>query len=234
MFPFTILVHLAGILCVTLVMVWMIYFQGGLAWSTSKNKRLIFNMHPVLMIVFYIFLSSEAIVHFKSCIPGTRSYKKMVHTALHSVASTGAIVGVAAVLKFHNEVGTDNFYSSLHSWLGLTTIIFFGLQWTSGILVFFCPRLHNYIRSRGLPWHVFIGLLVYVAALASAESGIVELVALLQGRNLMGRFSLEARVARCLGLSLLVLGALVVRSAVLPSPSSTSVCPKTESHTTCS
>ncbi|KAJ7520626.1 hypothetical protein O6H91_19G014300 [Diphasiastrum complanatum] len=122
-------------------------------------------------------------------------------------------------------MGFDNLHSS-HSWLGLTTIILFGLQLIIGFLVFFIPRFPNYIRARGLPWHAFMGLLVYLSALASAESGIVELVALLQGRNLMGNFGPEGKVANCLGLSLLVLGALVVLSAVLPSHSSTSVGPK--------
>ncbi|KAJ7520625.1 hypothetical protein O6H91_19G014200 [Diphasiastrum complanatum] len=214
--PFTILVHLVGILCVALVLVWMIHFRGGLAWSTS-NQILIFNIHPVLMIVCFIFLSSEAIVHFKSA-PGSKFYKKTIHSALNAIALTGAIVGVAAVFKFHKELGIANLYS-LHAWLGMLTIILFGLQWMSGFLVFLFPRGAKKTRGRVLPWHVFVGLLVYIAAISSAESGIVELVALLQGRNAMGKFSPEARLANCLGLSLLLLGALVVLSSVLSSPS---------------
>ncbi|MBH0219775.1 hypothetical protein GH793_16475 [Listeria monocytogenes] len=44
-----------------LVLVWCIHFRGGLAWESS-DKSLIFNLHPVLMLIGLIILGGEAIM----------------------------------------------------------------------------------------------------------------------------------------------------------------------------
>jgi cytochrome b-561 len=67
-----------------------------------------------------------AILVFKT-VDGDKTYQKAVHLTLNGVAVLVALVGVAAAFKFHLDNNFDNFYS-LHSWFGITTIIFYFVQ----------------------------------------------------------------------------------------------------------
>jgi cytochrome b-561 len=67
-----------------------------------------------------------AILVFKT-VDGDKTYQKAVHLTLNGVAVLVALVGVAAAYKFHLDNKFDNFYS-LHSWFGITTIIFYLVQ----------------------------------------------------------------------------------------------------------
>ncbi|KAJ7532642.1 hypothetical protein O6H91_13G013700 [Diphasiastrum complanatum] len=213
-FPFTICVHILGVVAAVLVLVWNIHFRGGLAW-TSPNKDLIFNVHPVLIVVGFILVSSEAILVYKS-IPRSKEYKKLVHLSLQGVALVVAIVAILAAFKFHNENGIDNLYS-LHSWLGLTTVILFALQWLIGFVAFWYPGAVENTRSALKPWHIFFGLLTYGLTIATAKLGIQEKLTFLQINSVIGRYSLEALIANSLGLTLVLLGAFVFLAAVVSS-----------------
>ena len=60
-------------------------------------------------------------------VPGTKSFKKLVHLTLQFLAFCLSLIGFWAALKFHNDKGIDNFYS-LHSWLGLACLFLFSIQ----------------------------------------------------------------------------------------------------------
>ncbi|ONM05256.1 Transmembrane ascorbate ferrireductase 1 [Zea mays] len=100
-----------------LVLLWCVHFRGGLSFGSPTNKGLIFNVHPVLMLIGFIILGSEAIMSYKIW-PWSHDTNKMVHMLLHAVALFLGSVGIYAAFKFHNESGIDNLYSSageLHS-----------------------------------------------------------------------------------------------------------------------
>lgn len=60
-------------------------------------------------------------------VSGTKSFRKIVHLTMQSMAFCLSIIGVWAAYKFHSEKGVDHFYT-LHSWLGLTCLFLFGTQ----------------------------------------------------------------------------------------------------------
>lgn len=67
-----------------------------------------------------------AIMSYKA-LPFAKNVKKVIHLVLHGLALLFGIFGIYAAFKFHNESGFPNLYS-FHSWVGLGTICFYGLQ----------------------------------------------------------------------------------------------------------
>ncbi|KAG2537140.1 hypothetical protein PVAP13_9NG251300 [Panicum virgatum] len=112
-------------------------------------------VHPVLMLIGFIILGSEAIMSYK-ILPWSHDTDKIAHMVLHAVALFLGSVGIYAAFKFHNESGIANLYS-LHSWVGLGTICLYGIQWLLGVSTFFYPGASPTVRRRMLPWHVRSG-----------------------------------------------------------------------------
>lgn len=65
-----------------------------------------------------------------------KMYIKVLHAGIQVSALIFAAVGLKAVFDFHNAKNITNMYT-LHSWIGLTTVVLFGLQ--VGILLFISP-----------------------------------------------------------------------------------------------
>ncbi|RWR75101.1 putative ascorbate-specific transmembrane electron transporter 1 [Cinnamomum micranthum f. kanehirae] len=206
--PVTIIAHLMGIVATTLVLVWTLHFRDGLSLK-SENKQKIFNVHPVLMVIGFIFVAGEAIMAYKT-IPGSRKARRAVHMALHLVALLVGILGVYTIFKFHREVGIPDMYS-LHSWLGMGTICLFGLQWLLGFFSFWFPGAETSARVKYMPWHIFFGMAIFLMAICTAETGLVQEFIFL--RLVHGR---EALVVNFIGVAILLFGLAVVFSALLP------------------
>ncbi|GLJ54251.1 hypothetical protein SUGI_1163730 [Cryptomeria japonica] len=211
--PMTWVVHLLGLAVSVLVLVWCIYFRGGLAFEAT-NKSLIFNIHPVLMLIGYIFVASEAILVYK-VLPIPKFYQKVVHLSLHLIALVLGAVGIYAAFKYHNESGIVNLYS-WHSWLGLGTICLFAIQWLVGFFSFFFPGAPDSVRGSLLPWHVLFGLLVYLFAIAAAELGFLEKLTFLESSGLY-KYGSEAMLVNFTALAVLIFAVFVILSAILPA-----------------
>ncbi|GLU24243.1 hypothetical protein SLE2022_401930 [Rubroshorea leprosula] len=175
--PFTLVAHLLAFAIAVMVLVWCIHFRGGLAWESS-NKSLIFNIHPVLMLIGVIIIGGEAIISYKS-VPLKMEVKKLIHLGLHAVALILGIIGISATFKYHNESSIPNLYS-LHSWLGIGIIVLYGIQWICGFVIFFYPGGSKGLRADSLPWHVVFGMLVYMLAVANAALGFMEKLTFLE------------------------------------------------------
>lgn len=155
-----------------------------------------------------------ALLAYKT-VPGTKKLKKLVHLSLQFLAMFLSLLGLWAVWKFHDEKGIDHLYT-LHSWLGLSCIIFFTLQWASGFWTFWYPGGSRSGRASLLPWHVFFGVFLYVLAIATSISGLLEKSIFMQTAKMIGRFSMEAMLMNSLGMLLVLLGALVILAVVSP------------------
>ncbi|GAB2299916.1 hypothetical protein Dimus_033963 [Dionaea muscipula] len=148
-------------------------------------------------------------------IPGTKSWKKLVHLVLQFLAFCLAVIGVWAALKFHIDKGIDNFYS-LHSWLGLSSLFLFGIQWVAGFITFVSPGGSRSSRAFFLPWHVFFGVSIYALAIATTTTGILEKATFLQASNVISRYSTEALLVNSMGMLIVVLGGFVILAVINP------------------
>ncbi|XP_062191014.1 probable ascorbate-specific transmembrane electron transporter 1 isoform X2 [Phragmites australis] len=208
----TLVVHVLAVAATVLVLLWCVHFRGGLALR-SHDKPLIFNVHPVLMVVGLIVLAGEAILSYRS-LPVSRDARKKAHLALHAAGLAAGLLGVYAVFKFHVESGIPNLYS-LHSWLGIATISLYALQWLAGFLAFFFPGASPATRRAMLPWHAVLGLLVFVLAVGTAQLGFLEKLTFLQGPPLrLPKYGAEALLVNFTAVVVLLLGIAVVLAAV--------------------
>ncbi|KAF3322388.1 putative ascorbate-specific transmembrane electron transporter 1 [Carex littledalei] len=211
--PFTYVSHVLAVVSAVLVLVWCIHFRGGLAFESS-NKNLIFNLHPVLMLIGFIILGSEAIMAYK-VLPWSHDVNKVIHLVLHAIAIVLGIFGIYCAFKFHNESGIANLYS-LHSWLGIGTISLYVIQWIFGLVTFFVPGASPTFKRGALPWHVLFGLFVYILALATAELGFLEKLTFLEMGD-VEKYGTEAFLVNFTALIVVLFGASVVVAAVAPA-----------------
>uniref|UniRef100_A0A803N400 ascorbate ferrireductase (transmembrane) n=1 Tax=Chenopodium quinoa TaxID=63459 RepID=A0A803N400_CHEQI len=130
------------------------------------------HIHPLLMIIGVIEIGGEAIMAYKT-IPGAKRTQKKVHLMLHLVALITGIVGIYAVFKFHKELSIPHLYT-FHSWLGISTICLYGLQWILSFITFAFPHSKSTARAAVAPWHVFGGIVIFLLAICTAVMGLVE------------------------------------------------------------
>uniref|UniRef100_A0A1J3F069 ascorbate ferrireductase (transmembrane) n=1 Tax=Noccaea caerulescens TaxID=107243 RepID=A0A1J3F069_NOCCA len=219
--PVTFAAHVVAVIAAIMVLVWSISYRGGLAWE-AENKNLIFNLHPVLMLIGFIILGGEAIISYKS-LPLEKSVKKLIHLILHAISLSLGIWGICAAFKNHNESGIPNLYS-LHSWIGIGVISLYAFQWLYSFILFFYPGGSANLRSGLLPWHALLGLFVYVLAVGNAALGFLEKLTFLESGKL-DKYGAEAFLVNFTAIVTILFGALVVLtvSAKSPSPSSSPV-----------
>ncbi|KAJ6676116.1 TRANSMEMBRANE ASCORBATE FERRIREDUCTASE 1 [Salix viminalis] len=212
--PFTFGAHVLAIAGAIMVLVWTLYYRGGLAWDSS-NKNLIFNLHPVLMLIGFIIIGGEAIISYKS-LPLKKELKKVIHLVLHAIAIILGCLGIAAAFKNHNESNIANLYS-LHSWLGITIISLYGIQWIYGFLMFFYPKGSPTLRSESLPWHVLFGIFLYVLAIGNAALGFLEKLTFLESSGI-AKYGPEALLVNFTAVITVLYGAFVMLSVLGQGP----------------
>lgn len=212
--PFTYAAHVLAAAAAVMVLVWNIHFRGGLAFEAT-NKNLIFNLHPVFMVIGFIIFGGEAIMSYRG-LPFSKDVKKLIHLILHACAVVLGAVGIYAAFKNHNESGIPNLYS-LHSWLGLGTIILYAIQWIFGLIAFFYPGAAPAVRRDALPWHVLVGLFLYILAIATSQLGFLEKLTFLESAGVVDKYGTEAFLVNFTAIAVLLFGTAVVVSAIAPT-----------------
>ncbi|XP_047457176.1 plasma membrane ascorbate-dependent reductase CYBRD1 [Mugil cephalus] len=197
-----------GIVSIVFVLTWVLHFREGLAWDGGAAE---FNWHPVLIVSGFIFLQGTAIIIYR--LPWTwkcsKLVMKLIHAGLNLLAFVFAIVAMVAVFDFHNGANIPNMYS-LHSWLGLTVVVLYGLQLVLGIGMYLIPVTPASWRAAFMPVHVYSGLLLFTSVIAVALMGITEkLIFALQNPKYKDSPP-EAAFVNVLGLFLAVFGALIL------------------------
>lgn len=67
--------------------------------------------------------------------------RKWIHGTLQAVATACGIAGTVCIFKFHNATDGLTLYS-LHSWIGLITVVLFSFQFVMGLWFFGKRLLH--------------------------------------------------------------------------------------------
>ncbi|CAH8502120.1 unnamed protein product [Schistosoma turkestanicum] len=159
-----------GLLSVVLTAVWLGKYWGGFSWTHAST---IFNYHPLFMVLGLVFLYGDAILVYRVFRSVRKVPIKILHAVLHILAFLFSVLGIKAVFDMHNALTIPNLYS-LHSWLGITAIIVFGLQWVGGLIGFLVPQTPQVARSKLLPVHVTLGSFLYLLVIGVCISGITE------------------------------------------------------------
>lgn len=99
----------------------------------------------------------------------------MTHASTFGAIFLFVSIAFLAVYDSHNlaQPPIPNFYS-LHSWMGILTVLMFALQWLGGFISFLYPQLKAAQREQILPYHVFFGMSGFVLAIATTLLGLGE------------------------------------------------------------
>lgn len=82
-------------------------------------------------------------------------------------------------------------------------------QWIYGFLVFFYPGGTGALRGDSLPWHVLLGITVFVLAVGNALIGFLEKLTFLENSGL-DKYGAEAFLVNFTGIVTVLFGAFVV------------------------
>ncbi|GJN23515.1 hypothetical protein PR202_gb11170 [Eleusine coracana subsp. coracana] len=200
------LAHVLFLTTAVLMLVWLLHYRGGINIQ-SEDPEQIFNVHPFVMSWGFILLIGEAILAY-STIPMDHRTQKMAHMLIHLVGLILAIFGVYAAFKYHDAAVAPDL-TSLHSWLGITAVSLFALQWLFGFAAFWLPgAAHPETRAAAAPVHVMAGLAIFLLAVCAAETGLVE-------KSAAAASTGEARLINVTGIFILLYGVAVGSTVAL-------------------
>jgi len=199
--------QLVGLIMVILSGSWMGSYHGGYGWDIKT----VFNFHPLFMSIGMIFLYGDAILVYRLFKDTNKMTVKILHGLIHIAVLVFASIALKAVFDSHNKAANPvpNMYS-LHSWIGLSAVVLFGLQWVLGFASFLFPKMSDALRRRYLPHHKFWGLTVFVMCCASALMGITEKALFSLKEPAYKDKPAEGTLLNCFGMSIVIYCVLIV------------------------
>ncbi|CAF0989102.1 unnamed protein product [Rotaria sp. Silwood1] len=148
-------------------------YRGGFGWSSDLTK--VFNNHPLFMALGMIFFYGDAILVYRVFRDTKKIFVKIIHACLLALSLILSSIGLKGVFDSHNRAvpPRDNLVTA-HSWIGLTVVILFGLQWVCGFITYLFPKLSESIRQAYMPSHKFWGKTIFILAIVAFMMGVVE------------------------------------------------------------
>ncbi|KAK8949428.1 putative transmembrane ascorbate ferrireductase 4 [Platanthera zijinensis] len=167
------------------------------------------------MVIGFILLSGEGILVHRRLAGRCRANGKLVHLSVQAAALGFGLIGVWAKFKGKDGI-VSNFYS-LHSWIGLSSVLLLASQCLIGFISMWHRTEGWRTRPAVLPWHVFFGLYAFGLAVTAAETGLQEKLTFLQARRGgPARKSREVTLINSIGIALAILPAFVILAAISP------------------
>ncbi|XP_055625354.1 plasma membrane ascorbate-dependent reductase CYBRD1 [Toxorhynchites rutilus septentrionalis] len=199
--------QMVGITLIILVSSWVGVHLNGLAWTSRPSVQ--FNWHPLLMTMGMIFLYGNSILVYRGFRYARKKPLKITHALIHAMAFIFTVIALVAAFDSHNlaRPPIPNMYT-LHSWVGMSAVIIFSLQYVFGFASYLFPGVRDQLRATYMPVHVFFGVLGFVLAIAASLLGLLEkaIFSIKDYREL----SAQAVLVNMIGLLLIVYGGLVV------------------------
>ncbi|UJR20045.1 hypothetical protein I4U23_023179 [Adineta vaga] len=143
-------------------------FIGTYDWKSNP-----FSYHPLMMTLGLVFCYGNAILIYRTFRTLPKLIVKIGHAVFLIVSLICGLVGFFAILRSKN-VGKRPHFMTYHSWLGLTTLILFALQWLCGFICFLVPQLSLDIRRLYMPSHRLCGKIIFVSAVIAILTGLSE------------------------------------------------------------
>ena len=194
-------------------------YRGGFAWSsnmTEGDPYLVFNLHPVMMILGFFVFPTQAILVFRM-MPMEHYKAKVYHFVCHLLSMICIAIGVTAAIVYHYRLEYDTSVSqdyphmvSLHSWFGIATLGCFAFQFLTGFLGYCWPKLNFDARKSTLPFHQFLGMITFIMACMTSSLGIMNKVMDLQTVQKIARMGPEVQLANWMGLAIGLLMAFMI------------------------
>ncbi|KAH8316930.1 hypothetical protein KR074_006605 [Drosophila pseudoananassae] len=211
-----VLTQLVGLTMIVLVGTWIGQHFGGL--GGTSNPKLEFNWHPLFMTIGFIYLYGNSILIYRGFRTTRKKTLKLTHAGIHLAAFVLTVIALKTVFDSHNLASPPipNMYS-LHSWLGLSAVIIFSLQYVAGFVAFLAPGLRENYRIAMMPLHIYFGLFGFGLAIASALMGITEKAIFAITNPPYSTLPPAGLLANVIGVLYVVFGALVVYLATEPS-----------------
>ncbi|KAF8796448.1 putative transmembrane ascorbate-dependent reductase CYB561 homolog isoform X1 [Argiope bruennichi] len=208
------LITVLGILNVALVLIWTKNYLGGFAWQEDPLHQ--FNYHPVCAIVGLVVLYGKGLLLYRTLYYRGKATLKLLHTATMIITFALAVISLKCVFDSHDyrTVPIPNLYS-LHSWIGLGTVILFASQLFCGFVAFLYPGVKSSLRKIYLQYHQFFGTIIFILAVLSCHSGIMEKVKASLGKEYLSLHA-AAYIANFLGVSITIFAVLVLYLLFIP------------------
>jgi len=163
-----------------ILFLWIFRAEGGLG-AVEAN---LFGWHALLMSLFVVFFTQEAVLSFsspiisfsqKGCLNGARIF----HVICHVLGIISAMLGIVAIVyykKLSPQPPVFPFYSvySPHSWLGIAILILWGVQLATKLYVYVVD-VSEEDRTNLLKLHRYLGKVIYVAGLATCALGLQDM-----------------------------------------------------------
>jgi cytochrome b-561 len=181
-----ILSHVLALIVLILLGTWISHLGGLPYWGETEptgHAKLIFNWHPVMMILAFCFMTVSSLCFRYQRLPNRR-LAKLCHAVAWTVALVCMSVGLVAVFRSHNDKASGGYIAnlySLHSWVGLTVLTLYLMQFVAGLCTFGLSDQRIGIlsfsassKAKMLQVHRFFGPIIYVSMLLTILLGIQE------------------------------------------------------------
>ncbi|XP_015366777.1 PREDICTED: cytochrome b561-like [Diuraphis noxia] len=210
---FYILFQIIGLTLIFYVYQWIVQYRGGFSFTEPKK---IFNWHSILMTIAFVYLFANAILHYRTFQNNTKRKLKNQHAIIHGCILILIVFAGFAVFISHQyaDPPIPHLYS-LHSWLGVITVVMFLAQLFSGLYCFLYPGVAARHRETLAPYHVFFGISNFVLAVATVVLGFCEKI-IFSLENQYKKLPAEGQLANILGVLCVFYCTLVVYMVTKP------------------
>lgn len=156
---------------VTVVAILIPLFIIAIQKPVAENLR----RHGALMTTAIITLSGFGFTAFRNLPIKDKFVRKAIHASCNFSAFVVMAVGIY-IIHDHKEKSGFPHFTSVHSWLGMLTIVMFGLMFIFGAVAFnpFSDFPNEKVRRILKPFHVFLGVGVFGLGYCTWGSGILQ------------------------------------------------------------